>query len=362
MPRPPAPLRGSIHWARRAGFVAILSLLALALCELLVRAGGLAPDLLPLEITTGNATFVASANPRIGWLPKPGSADVNADGYRDRVFPTAKPAGTFRIEVLGDSVAFGACVTSRDDTFAKVIERGLDGLLGGVEVMNLGVPGYDTMQEVELLEDLGLRYAPDLVVVAVCLNDFESIAGAGPMAVLAEAGTLRGRATSAVRRQLLLSSHLFRLVYARALKAAAPAEGARDAPTPRAPRVTAGSVVERGFAELAELSKRERFEVAVVLFPVFSTRARLDMVALGQAVLAEAGRYGWHAIDLAVAYGDVRQDPRAVSCDPLHPNREGHRIAGEAIARSLASRPELFGARSEEVRRKVAALQAAGRP
>lgn len=93
--------------------------------------------MLPLEITAGNATLGVSANPRLGWSPKPGSADVNVDGYRDRVFPTAKPAGTFRIEVLGDPVTFGARVTSRDDTFAKVMERGLDRLLGGVEVLNL---------------------------------------------------------------------------------------------------------------------------------------------------------------------------------------------------------------------------------
>jgi len=357
MPGPePSPPR-SIRPSRRIAFVAVLVGLTLALCEALVRLVGLAPDLLPLEITTGNATFLVSANPRLGWVPKPGSADVNADGYRDRAFAVEKPPGTFRVAALGDSVTFGACVTSRDETFAKVAERGLDGFLGGVEVMNLGVPGYDTVQEVELLKERGLRYAPDLVLVGVCLNDFEPVAGAGPMAVLAESGTARGRLSAGVRRRLMLSSHLFRLVYARASASV----GARDAgdgtASPRPHRGMAGSPVEEGLAELAALSAQHGFAVAIVLFPVFAARPRPDMVALVQSVAAEAARHGFRTIDLEAAYGDFRADPRAVSCDALHPNREGHRIAGEAIARALVASPELFGARADEVRAKVAAAQ-----
>lgn len=74
------------------------------------------------------------------------------------------------------------------------------------------MPGYDTVQEVEPLRERGLRYSPDLVLLGVCLNDFESVSEAGPLAVLAEANTARGRLSAAVRRRLLLSSDLFRLV------------------------------------------------------------------------------------------------------------------------------------------------------
>ncbi|MBK7977095.1 MAG: SGNH/GDSL hydrolase family protein [Deltaproteobacteria bacterium] len=219
--------------------------------------------MLPLEITAGNATLGVSANPRLGWSPKPGSADVNVDGYRDRVFPTAKPAGTFRIEVLGDPVTFGARVTSRDDTFAKVMERGLDRLLGGVEVLNLGVPGYDTVQEVEPLRERGLRYSPDLVLLGVCLNDFEPVSGAGPLAVLAEANTARGRLLAAVRRRLLLSSDLFRLVYARvtALAKAGPGLGTTARCHDRRGRWPGARSRRASWA--AELSKRRGFSVAV---------------------------------------------------------------------------------------------------
>ena len=36
---------------------------------------------------------------------------------------------------------------------------------------NLAVGGYDTLQEIAVLERHGLKYKPNLVVVAYCLND-----------------------------------------------------------------------------------------------------------------------------------------------------------------------------------------------
>jgi lysophospholipase L1-like esterase len=41
----------------------------------------------------------------------------------------------------------------------------------GYEVLNFGVGGYDTLQEVALLENRGLIYKPDLVIIGYCLND-----------------------------------------------------------------------------------------------------------------------------------------------------------------------------------------------
>lgn len=130
------------------------------------------------------------------------------------------------------------------------------------------MPGYDTVQEVELLRAPGVRYSPDPVLLGVCLNDFEPVSGAGPLAVLAEANTARGRLLAAVRRRLLLSSDLFRLVYARVTALAKAGPGRHDGSLPRPSRSMAGSPVEEGFAELAELSKRRGFSVAVMLFPV----------------------------------------------------------------------------------------------
>ena len=97
---------------------------------------------------------------------------VNPAGFRDRERDRAKPDGTFRIAVIGDSLAFGYGV-ALDGTFASLLEQRLATPHDGprFEVLNLGVSGYNPYTESELLRGVGLDYAPDLVLVQFCVND-----------------------------------------------------------------------------------------------------------------------------------------------------------------------------------------------
>ena len=164
-----------------------MSRLALILCgtvaglligEGLFRLLGLAPVLVPITLDEPYASFVSSPNPKLGYVPKAGVGDINSDGFRDRAYSRRKSPGTFRIAVIGDSVGFGFCTKSTaldlDETFAKVLERDLNGVSGAeasYEVLNYSVSGYNTLQEVEFLRWKALAYDPDLVLVAYSLND-----------------------------------------------------------------------------------------------------------------------------------------------------------------------------------------------
>jgi hypothetical protein len=95
-------------------------------------------------------------------------ASVNAQGYRGREHPLAKPAGRTRVVMLGDSIAYGAGVKD-DETFAALFESRNPRF----DVVNLAVGGYGTDQELIRLEREGLRYGPDAVVLHFCLfSDF----------------------------------------------------------------------------------------------------------------------------------------------------------------------------------------------
>jgi hypothetical protein len=106
-----------------------------------------------------------------GWIKTPQFTvriDTNPMGLRDPRQTYAKPPGTFRVLALGDSYVEAAQVAAEDAISAR-----LEGLLGAssprpVEVINGGVFGYGTGQEYLLLDQEGVKYQPDLVVLFFC--------------------------------------------------------------------------------------------------------------------------------------------------------------------------------------------------
>ena len=104
---------------------------------------------------------------------------INHQGFRDdENYVYAKPEGRRRVLVLGDSHTQGYEVR-QEATFSKVLEqrfraRGMD-----VQVLNTGVSGFGTAEQLLFLEREGKKYSPDAVVVAFFENDFEDSAKSG---------------------------------------------------------------------------------------------------------------------------------------------------------------------------------------
>jgi hypothetical protein len=98
---------------------------------------------------------------------------INAEGHRDAPWPApARTPDSLRIVGLGDSVMFGWGVRA-EDSFLSVLQRSLAAALPGtrVEVLNTGVPGYNTAMEVAAFERQSLRYRPDIVILDYVGND-----------------------------------------------------------------------------------------------------------------------------------------------------------------------------------------------
>lgn len=127
---------------------------------------------------------------------------VNALGFRDnREYQIAKPPGAFRILVLGDSVTFGHG-TLFETTYPYLLEQRLKSWRPQTnwQVWNLGVPGYNTGQELSLLNAIGPRYQPDLVVIGFYPNDLSNNE-------VVEQPSLSRRLSSAVQRSM--QRHLY---------------------------------------------------------------------------------------------------------------------------------------------------------
>ena len=98
---------------------------------------------------------------------------TNSRGFHNtREFAYQKPAGTLRVLVLGDSNTQGSEIR-QDHTFSSVLEHALTRPGRTTEVINTGVSGFGTAEQLVLLENEGLKYHPDVVVLGFFANDFD---------------------------------------------------------------------------------------------------------------------------------------------------------------------------------------------
>jgi lysophospholipase L1-like esterase len=95
----------------------------------------------------------------------------NAEGMRDAAsHPIPKPAGLFRILLVGDSFTAGMA-NQYDEIWPVLLERRLAGNRGSVDVIKAGVDSYDTLSELLTMQRLVPKYHPDLVLMAFLPND-----------------------------------------------------------------------------------------------------------------------------------------------------------------------------------------------
>jgi hypothetical protein len=120
-------------------------------------------------------------DPYLGWRLRPGPPvkrkqaeyesveTVNSWGFRTPEVDVAKPAGTKRILVVGDSHAEGYTVND-DETCSRLLEKNLAGS-APVQVISLGVGAFATDQEFLSYLYYGRKFNPDLVLLLFCEND-----------------------------------------------------------------------------------------------------------------------------------------------------------------------------------------------
>jgi hypothetical protein len=121
--------------------------------------------------------FKHMTNKRITWRTE-GFAQsyLNEDGMREKNLTIQKPANTFRVAVLGDSMTEGLQVPI-EQSFGQIIEKRLneqraqDGQPRQVQILNFATSGYSTVQELLQLKDKVFKYKPDLVLVCYTNRD-----------------------------------------------------------------------------------------------------------------------------------------------------------------------------------------------
>ena len=351
------------------------SLAALALGELVLRI--LRPAVLAIP-SSDPAEFFAF-DPELGWRNRPKGHGrmtflpdfdheirINAAGLRDRDIDDARPSGKRRILCLGDSFTWGMGVEA-GETWPKVLERALP----TAEALNAGVNGWGTSQEFLWLRREGLTYRPDAVVVGFYVNDFSDNSDeyAGPYRrpyFVLEAGRLvlknvpvvqpdgtRGRPRrawlqnrSSLVRLATFGLDWFRRGFVERTDLSPLRRGGWPAPTadPSSGEPPARDVTQALLQQIDRTCRDSGAVFAVLLVP--TKRQVRPSSGAGPQAAADAAAYDVaRAIcrDLGIPAVDPLDDLKAAERQgtpgyhrmDMHWNAEGHRLAGEQLARQL---------------------------
>jgi len=259
----------------------------------------------------------ASPNPQIGHVHQPNSrstlmgveVNINSDGLRDAEYPIARD-GKRRIIFLGDSLTFGWGV-EKSKTFEETLERQLS-QRAPTEIINFGAGNYNTVQEVGLFIDKGLKYRPDQVVVFFFINDAEPTPHKSSWEFLAESRIVTffwSRVKSALAR--FDRNKSFKDYYA-------------DLYADGQPGWTAA---KGAFQKLRDICATNNIALQVVLLPELHQLDVYPFATEHRKIMAFLQASHINALDLAPMFADEKDPSRLwVASDDAHPNAAAHAL------------------------------------
>jgi GDSL-like Lipase/Acylhydrolase family len=299
----------------------------------------LASIALVLTLAEVGARLLGAGTPRpSGYAPvntrRRGMSPTNAKGYRDNEHPLAKPAGVRRLLSLGDSFAWGAGIEF-EDTYPQRLERSLSRRRREPwRVVNLALPGMNTVDEASQLVQEGFAYGPDIVLVGYVLNDSED-------SEAAEARRARDWAEERQQKReprLFDRSALYRLVAGRLWATAENRRRIAGYKSMYAADAPGWVAAQKALKLMGGLCRERGVPFVVTIFPLFGQPLddRYPFADIHARVREASSAAGAKVIDLLPSYRGLRWDLLVVDgVEDEHPNEIAHRIAADVISKAL---------------------------
>jgi lysophospholipase L1-like esterase len=271
---------------------------------------------------------------------------TNSWGLRDREY--APPAnGTLRIYALGDSLVFGYGVPI-EETYTRVLEHLLQQRLGRpVEVVNGGIPGYGTLQELAFLQETLAEVKPDVVLLVFSVLNDASDNVKFARRPKGEPNPTRERLFQA-RAWLREHSQLFVLLQRRLARPDTGEELEVHARTPTGSTKRGIELIEQSLQRFAQVAAQHGVAFGAVIAPAHrQVSPALWSEALqryglspesyvvdqpNQRLLAFAERQGIPLLDLLPVLREHRQERLYWDGDGEHWEPRGHAVVAEATA------------------------------
>ena len=262
-----------------------------------------------------------SQNIQLMWEYRPygqyASIKTNRFGFREKdTITTTGPPGLERIAFIGDSITLGLGVEPEEMFSAQFQVMAYTNHQKKLQSLNFSVDGYNALQIQEMLTSKALAFSPDLIVYAMCLNDFDFKDSSGekvryfqkPSSFIFER----------LERELLWRFYVddFHRYHYEKNNAA----------------------VMNAIVEMQRAAQSIKAEFLVVLVPVFNFNAEgagYPYAELHKAIGENLRLTNIPFLDLFGHFAETQSHSSRYSLDIWHPNPTGHALIAEVIAKQL---------------------------
>lgn len=275
--------------------------------------------------------------------------DINSHGLRGPETTYEKPAGTFRILNLGDSVVMGWGVRA-EDTYGKQLEALLNEHGSNnqrYEVINAGVPGWNQENELAYLQAEGLKYHPDLILLD--LTTANDINGQSALLENSDSGLFRWLSDHTYFWPFLQSQ----VAWAKARSHGRDKVDTIDPPTnpakyfPQDPKSERWTQRWNTILDINKLATQSHVPVVLVIFPLEFQVLDKSYPTLPQEIFkAKAAEAGIPVLDLLPAFRQACQKKPGGACQLedrylfadvwMHPSAYGSKVTATELKEVLA--------------------------
>ncbi len=311
----------------------------------------------PQVLFRSDPTLVFALRPNQDAYTADKRARINSRGLRGELLPYERSPRRLRLLFLGDSIAFGFGVNENETVAQRVVAHlGENGLT--TEAINSSVPSYNTSQEIAYLEQEGLRYRPDWVIIATCWNDINEkstvrVSQEGWLLSVGdtEPGTLarftESETSYAIRNLIKRSRLLYGIlegvkVIRGMLQPVDNASLRTDVLEGRdSPQVVNGwNQVAKRVRRLHELSQAGDFRVLIVAFPIpMALEHSYPRSTYPDRLQRIAAEEGIPFLDLSPIFRSAYRGHESlfIPYDGDHPNSAGHDLAARETVKFIVS-------------------------
>lgn len=253
---------------------------------------------------------------------------INSLGFRGKETTHEKPPNTVRIVGIGDSFTFGTGVRN-EDTFLSILESRLAATItkANIEVLNLGVGGYNTAHEVSLLNHVGVSLHPDIVVIFFFLNDTNA------------GGTASAFGAQITEQQLPFwrrHSQLADLIASGLERQRAARELVKNYNDSYQDKAAGWERSKRALRNAKSLADKKDFELVLAIFPVlWNLSDNYPFLQIHRTVSDFASGLSIPVLDLQPEFSGFDGPELWAHPNNQHPNAQGHEIAGIALSKFL---------------------------